>query len=56
LALNHPNICTIHEIDEQNGQAFIAMEYMDGVPLKHLIGGHALDNENLLSLVSRVRK
>ncbi len=49
-ALNHPNICTIHEIGEEGGHLFIAMEYLDGATLKHLITSRPMELDRLFTL------
>ncbi len=53
-ALNHPNICTIYDVGEENGQAFIAMEYLDGTTLKHEIGGKPMDADRLMGLAIEI--
>jgi serine/threonine protein kinase/tetratricopeptide (TPR) repeat protein len=49
-ALNHPNICTVHEIDEQDGRPFIVMEFLDGTTLKHLIGNRSMELDRVLEI------
>src|SRR6516164_3254267 len=53
-ALNHPNICTVYDVGEESGKAFIVMEYLDGTVLKDLIGGHPLELDSLLEISGEI--
>src|SRR6516164_7530458 len=53
-ALNHPNICTVYDVGEESGKAFIVMEYLDGTVLKDLIGGHPMELDRLLEISGEI--